>query len=82
MLVITGAEQESYVPVRVNDKFGWVAREWIERDSVVRRFQCSLPARLLAINAGQGNVRTSGFLINLRGGIENAFGFDVTGRAE
>ncbi len=32
-LVITGEEQELYVPVRVDDKFGWVASEWIERDS-------------------------------------------------
>lgn len=33
-LVITGEEQEAYLPVRVDDKFGWVASEWIERDSV------------------------------------------------
>lgn len=32
-LVITGEEQESYVPVRVDDSFGWVASEWIERGS-------------------------------------------------
>lgn len=31
-LEITGEEQESFVPVRVDDAFGWVASEWIERD--------------------------------------------------
>jgi len=40
-LFITGEAQESYVPVRVDEKFGWVASEWIERDSVTLAQQVS-----------------------------------------
>lgn len=33
-LVITGEAQEAYTPVRVDETFGWVASEWIERGNV------------------------------------------------
>jgi uncharacterized protein YkwD/uncharacterized protein YraI len=30
-MTVTGAEQQGYVPVKVDGQFGWVATQWIER---------------------------------------------------
>jgi zinc D-Ala-D-Ala carboxypeptidase len=33
-MTVTGREQQSYVPVKVDGLFGWVSADWIERGSV------------------------------------------------
>lgn len=33
-MVVTGREQQSYVPVNVDGQFGWVGAEWIERGPI------------------------------------------------
>lgn len=33
-MTVTGAEQEGYLPVKVDGQFGWVGAEWVERGAV------------------------------------------------
>lgn len=33
-MTVTGREQQSYVPVKVDGQFGWVAADWIQRGAV------------------------------------------------
>jgi uncharacterized protein YkwD len=33
-MTVTGREQASYLPVKVDGQFGWVASEWVERGSI------------------------------------------------